>query len=147
MTRSRSPREEAGREAAAAASEEERPRAAKLFAKGDLVWAPLGAAFWPAEVSEAAAAASAAAADPKSGTSRSSSSSMSVKVVVLGLGLAARAPLASLRPLADGFELRAAETSKSSAAGRVAVELARERMVGRLARGAEAEKQEMETGE
>ena len=72
---------------------------------------------------------------------------MSVKVVVLGLGLAARAPLASLRPLADGFELRAAETSKASAAGRVAVELARERMVGRLARGAEAEKQEMETGE
>ena len=137
----------AAEEAAAAASEEERPRVANLFAKGDLVWAPLGAAFWPAEVSEAAAAASAAAADPKSGTSRSSSSSMSVKVVVLSLGLAARAPLASLRPLADGFELLAAETSKASAAGRVAVELARERMVGRLARGAEAEKQEMETGE
>ena len=69
------------------------------------------------------------------------------RLLVRGLGLAARAPLATLRPLADGFELRAVETSKASAAGRVAVELARERMVGRLARGAEAERQEMETGE
>ena len=119
--------------------------------KGTLVWAPLGAAFWPAEVAEDATA-------EMSLKFPNPNSSVLVKVVILGLELPTRAPLVSLRPIADAFELRAAETSRATAAGRVAVELARERMRKEKNEKREEEEQkeekeeqqeeeEMETGE
>jgi len=111
--------------------EQKNPELLKLRA-GTLVWAAVGAAFWPAEVADEASFS-----PPSSSSSSSSSSSPAlsattlVKVRILGLAsLQPRVPLGSLRPISDEFERRAREVAGAAGhAGATAVRIAEERML------------------